>query len=434
MILAGGRIYPTDEQSHILETLEETICQTRMNETLDTETVIDAIDVLGRRVAAGEFDALIGSLDLGKAAEEMLASVKLLSRGYLEKKVVTELGTQFFVPAHNEAAFGLPGIEIRPVPLGTLFHIAAGNLDFLPAYTGVEGLLTGNVNILKLPQADSGVTILALQKLVEIQPKLSPFIYVFDTPSDDLVTMKRLAAMADGIVVWGGEAAVAAARSLAPVGAKLIEWGHRLSFAYLSGDWQRKTDDLTALAAHIVKTGQTLCSSCQVIYLDTEEMDEIRTFCNAFLPYLEAARRKYPINDIGAAAEMTLQRYSAELESYLTGKRQAEQNIYRGFQCSLTACEDSELALSDLFGRLAVKRLPYDSILPVLRRQKGCLQTAGLLCDEEDRARLTDRLIRSGVNRVTSVGHMSATFVGESHDGEYPLRRYVRMANVEEQI
>ena len=56
-------------------------------------------------------------------------------------------------------------------------------------------------------------------------------------------------------------------RKLAPPGCKLIEWGHRLSFAYLSG-WEGM--DLFPLADHIVRTGGLLCSSCQVIYLDTD--------------------------------------------------------------------------------------------------------------------------------------------------------------------
>ena len=99
--------------------------------------------------------------------------------------------------------------------------------------------------------------------------------------------------------------------------------------------------------------------------------------------------------------------------------------------CRLTACEDSELALSDMFGRVPVKRLPRERLMAVLRRKKGYLQTAGLLCDDSDRAELTERLIRCGVNRVTYAGNMSAVFAGESHDGEYPLRRYVRIANAE---
>ena len=105
--------------------------------------------------------------------------------------------------------------------------------------------------------------------------------------------------------------------------------------------------------------------------------------------------------------------------------------MFEGRLCSLTACEDSELTLSDLFGRVNVKRLPRERMTAVLRRRKGYLQTAGLICAPEDRDALTEQLIRCGVNRVTSAGHMSAGFSGESHDGEYALRRYVRMANVE---
>lgn len=39
------------------------------------------------------------------------------------------------------------------MPLGVLFHIAAGNAEALPAYSVAEGLLMGNVNLLKLPAA-----------------------------------------------------------------------------------------------------------------------------------------------------------------------------------------------------------------------------------------------------------------------------------------
>ena len=114
------------------------------------------------------------------------------------------------------------------MPLGTLLHIAAGNVDGLPAFSLAEGLLTGNINIVKLPQADDGLSLMIITTLIEIEPALSDFIYVFDTPSDDLPAMKRMADMADGIVVWGGDAAVSAVRQFAPAGAKLIEWGHKL--------------------------------------------------------------------------------------------------------------------------------------------------------------------------------------------------------------
>ena len=435
MILANGTIYPSSEQSALLDGLEESINATRMGEPLSVDTVIGAIDTLGRRMAAGEFDDLLrqfGVESLSSLGEQVRGSVKLLSREYLEYKVATELGRDFFLPRDTRPMLGLSGVKTVPLPLGTLFHISAGNVDFLPAYTVVEGLLTGNINLLKLPQADNGLTLLALRTLVEIEPRLADFIYVFDTPSDDIAAMKKMAELADGIVVWGGDAAIRAARSLAAPGAKLIEWGHRLSFAYLSGNWRGQPEELTALADHLIRTEQLLCSSCQTIYIDTDSMEEIYDFCRIFLPYLQETRDGRPITEIGAAAEMTLKDYNDELERILSGDSSVGENrAFRGRNCGLFAREDSELELSELYGRCLVKRLPRDRMMTVLRRQKGYLQTAGLLCDAEDDAILSERLLRCGVNRVTSLGNMSDNFAGESHDGEYSLRRYIRMANVE---
>ena len=42
-------------------------------------------------------------------------------------------------------------------------------------------------------------------------------------------------------------------------------------------------------------------------------------------------------------------------------------------------------------------------------------------------------LARAGVNRITAPGHMSDSFPCEAHDGESPLRRYVRVVDIERQ-
>lgn len=61
----------------------------------------------------------------------------------------------------------------------------------------------------------------------------------------------------------------------------------RLSFAYVSG--RPPEEEWYALARHILSTGGLLCSSCQVIYLDTDSLDDGRAFCHSFLPILERA-------------------------------------------------------------------------------------------------------------------------------------------------
>lgn len=419
MIFARGRILPDTELPALLERLEEEINATRADLTLEPETVISAIEGLTRRLDSGELNTLLSQF----ATPRMLAALEeirpSLSREALEYKLKTELGK--LAPAQND--------EITSViyPLGTLFHVTAGNVAGLPAFSAVEGLLTGNVNLIKLPRGDKGLTLAILSKLVEQEPKLSPFLYAFDIPSSDKKAMQTLANLADGLVVWGGDEAVRACRSMAPVGCKLMEWGHRLSFAYVAG-YEDKQAELSALAAHIVETGGRLCSSCQVIFLDTNDMGQAEEFCKEFLPLLEAAAT-LP-QPIGQAGQRTLYAYEAWLE-HIVDHPQRDVKFFRGKGCSMTLCRDGELELSPLNGNVLVKRLPRKDLLAALRREKGHLQTAGLLCAPADRPELAGLLCRAGVTRITRAGDMSRTFRGENHDGEYSLRRYIRIADVQ---
>jgi len=98
-------------------------------------------------------------------------------------------------------------------------------------------------------------------------------------------------------------------------------------------------------------------------------MSQIYQFCEQFLSYLETEAKHFPIKEINAVAEMTLKRYTADLESVITGNS-SQKHIFQGKFCSLTACQDSELELSCLYGNPLVKPLPRNQILSVLRRKK----------------------------------------------------------------
>lgn len=421
MILYDGKLYRTESQNELLGSLNKRICRTLAYRKLDREAVISAVDKLAGRLENGEFDHLIESFAPEKAEFYKTSAVSHMKRESTEERLRIEL---------PDSLFTLDTDKLRKcvMPLGTLFHIAAGNAEGLPALSVFEGLLTGNVNILKLPSADNGITIRILTELIRIEPSIAEYVYVFDTPSSDIAAMRKMAEMADGIVVWGGDAAVKAVRAIADPGTRLIEWGHRLSFAYISG-YTDKAAELKALAEHICTTGQVLCSSCQVIYIDTDSMDEIKSFCEEFLPILDDAAKRLLNTDISETAELSVKRYCEKLEA-AAGFRTENNDRFNGTRCSLTACRNSTLELSEMYANVLVKRLPEKYILPVLKRTRGVLQTAGLICTPDKRERLTDMLIRAGVNRVMNAGNMSESFIGEAHDGDYPLRRYVRTADI----
>ena len=426
MILANGKRWESSMQSEILAGLEAKLNATLAGPPLEAETVVGAIDELGKRVAAGEFDERIAALQIDGAEQYKELAVRLLRRDNLEFMLRTELGADFRPDYLTEPPAGLQPVRVLTRPLGVLLHIAAGNADGLPAFSVAEGLVTGNINILKLPQADNGLSLEIFQALLELEPRLADYIYVFDTPSSDVGAIQRMAELADGIVVWGGEAAVSAVRRFAHPGTKLIEWGHRLSFAYLSGAVPER--ELTALAEHLVVTRQLLCSSCQVIYLDTERMEDLRAFCDRFWPILQRAAEARRPRTLGAVAELTLRTYTDRLEAILDG---GTSKPWSSPLCSLIPKEDSALELSPMFANVLVKRLPRQKILPVLRKAKPYLQTAGLACPPAEREALTQLLAQAGLTRITRPGSMSEGVPGEAHDGSYPLQRYIRIVNVE---
>ena len=138
----------------------------------------------------------------------------MLRREVLEERLQLELG-DLRPGVWMERSFGRTLVQ----PLGVLFHVTPGNQPGIPLFSALEGLLTGNINLVKLPHGDRGLSLAALKLLTDREPRLAPWLYAFEVPSTDTSTLERLSALADGAVVWGGDGAVSALRKLAPPGA-----------------------------------------------------------------------------------------------------------------------------------------------------------------------------------------------------------------------
>ena len=428
MNLVNGKIYETDECEDILNGLESAVLNTLNGSFLNSEMIINACDRLVRELDETMYLAAMRELGIDEnLGKSYLSEAKQMFSGEaLRYRLKTELGENY----NKENSYTPPFIEKtlteKTVPLGVLLHVAAGNADGLPAFSVLEGLLTGNVNILKLPAAEGGISVRLLLELIKIEPSLAPYIYVFDYSSKDIVHINKLIQVADAVVVWGGIEAVSAFRSLIPPNIKLIEWGHKISFVYVTKQGMTK-ENLEGLAKNIIITGQLLCSSCQGIFIDSDDMKDINEFCENFLPVLErTVIENIKHIDIGIKSQTALQLYCAELETIYT-----ENQIYRGKNCSLTAVKNMILEPALPFGNAWVKPLPKAELLKNLRPYKNYLQTVGLLCGQDEKEQIADILFKTGVVRICSGERMSATYCGAPHDGEYPLRRYTKLVCLE---
>lgn len=428
MNLVKGKILDSKECDNILDHLEQNIFNTLSEERLDAETVINACNKVVSDLDEAYYIEAMTELGIDESLSKSYINDmrRFFSKDSLLHRIKTELGDTLgnpvtFNPPHKEFA-----VTREILPLGVLLHVAAGNADGLPAFSVLEGLLTGNINILKLPAEEGGISVRLLLELIKAEPLLADYIYVFDYSSKDIEHIEKLISVADAVVVWGGKEAVSALRQLIPPNIKLIEWGHKVSFAYVTKQGITQSG-LEGLAKNIAETGQLLCSSLQGIFIDTGDLNDIYEFCSRFLPILEYAIHQNPQKiGIGIKSQISLKLYAEELEGIYKNSR-----IFKGSNCSLIAYPDKIIDTSIQFGNAWVRPLPRTELIQALRPYKNYLQTVGLLCSQSELRVLSDMLFKTGVVRVCSGENMSSSYCGAPHDGEYPLRRYTKIANID---
>ena len=415
MILYKGEIYENKEQDKLIASLYEDMINTlSFDKHPSIDSVINACDRLYKRIMNHEFDEialpLLKALNIPYSALDHYASY--FSKEGLTKKVDIELGEL------KNGELSLDKDNLRRIePLGILFHIAAGNVDLLPAYSVIEGLLVGNINILKLPTGDNGLSVKLLQELIKEEPSLKDYIYVFDVPSTEIETIKKLSSLADATIVWGGDEAQKAARNFVDIHSSIIAWGHKLSFSYI--DMNVEDKELEKLCESICISNQLFCSSSQGIYVNTDNKEDLHALAKRLLPIFANVSKRVGTLPLTMKAKNSLLLYNEKLEG--------NKNIYSDSGVSIIVKEDNKLELSYLYQNIWIKALKEDNIIKVLKPNKNLLQTVSINNKLLNKQKIADALIKAGATRVVPLGENSRMISGESHDGEYPLRRYSRI-------
>lgn len=407
--------------------------------------VYDAVDAL---VLSGQAAALL----LGAPGSAVAAASAYLSGAQLAQRIERELGQGFLQwqpvavagsalqagSAFHEGGHGV--IEERLQALGVLLHVGAGNAVALSALSVLEGLLCGNINVLKVPSHEGGLSIMLLEALVAVEPRLEPFVYAFDVSSTDEAALKQLASACDAAVVWGSDAAIEGIRRLAPATLSLIEWGHRLSFAYIT-EKAAIEPSMAALAKEIHETNQLFCHSPQCLFVETTSRVFLMDCATALFEAMKAESSPFhnaaPI-DIHQQAEVTWVKAMVRMEAAL-GNQAILEDEHTDFAVlvDLSPLSMGEsinqrlptLKSSPLYKTIWLVPVQRTQLFEILRPHKGHLQTAGVACGPGEYSEITDCLFTAGVHRIKAMGEMGSTYLGEPHDGKQTLVHYTRRVN-----
>ncbi|MGW1288093.1 acyl-CoA reductase [Streptomyces sp. NPDC002586] len=402
---------------------------------LPTDVVLGACAAVSRDLAdpaSALYTRLAGQLPADEAPAVLAELATVLTREALERKLRRELGG--LRPERLTRPDARETVYEAWAPVGLLVHIAPGNAAAVAPLSVVEGLLAGNLNVLKTSSSDSSLALDVLAALGAADPSglIAERVIALRFSSTRREWLQALCGPADAIAVWGGEDAVRAAGELAQPGCRVVEWGHRISFAYLTRQAASEDGVLDALAEDVCRYEQQACSSPQVVYLDTEDADateELFALAGRFAERLAKVSDGHQAPSPGPAeqAEITTVQQLARLEQHLGLTR-----VFAAEDGSWRVLADTRPALdaSPLHRSVWVKPLPRHAITATLRPMRRYLQTAAIGGDRAEVAELSRAMFAAGVTRVTPVGSMLDSYEGEPHDGVYALQRYSRRVSV----
>ncbi len=425
IIFKGKRIEV--EKQNCLKGVSESIAETLSEKTPDIRQVIASLDKLGKYIVDNEQFLLSELMELGFSKKEALEikkeSIAVLSSEELFKKIKREL---------KELPFEINRLSTREdefegyLPVGVLGHVTSSNDAMLPFFSSVEGIITGNINVIKTASGAHKVAMTLVEKLCEIDETLCPYFYVFPLSSKDEELLSSMFSLCNVIAVWGSDAATTGVRKLAPKGVKIVEWGNRISFAYFTKAGYTK-EMLKGLAEDVCVNDQQACSAPQLVYFETDSKEELIDFAENLMAVLQEVSDTYPLHPMSQAeqAELTTQTQLCYLDELM-----GEAKLINGDGCRIFVKFDNELCASPLFRTLIVKPVKRKDVISVLRPFRSYLQSVGLACSGEEIATLTKLLYAGGVNRITEPGLMMGGYTGEPHDGIYALSQYVKRVSL----
>lgn len=209
---------------------------------------------------------------------------------------------------------------------GIAFHIAPSNIPVNYMYSLVAGLLTGNINIVRVPSKDFQQvkiinTILneVLMEYQEIQPYICLIRYEREKQINDL-----LSSIADTRIIWGGDETIRRLRQspLQPR-AREIAFADRFSFSIINSDVYLDKEDKLRVAENFYNdtylTDQNACTSPRLIVWTGNKKEQAKKLFWDTLH--ELVRKKYNfqpimgINKLTSAYLMAVQEDGVKIET-----------------------------------------------------------------------------------------------------------------------
>jgi Acyl-CoA reductase (LuxC) len=310
-----------------------------------------------------------------------------------------------------DQGFVRDGIHVRARAPKIIYHICAGNLA-VSAWTSLaQGLVLGSHNIVKLPGDREDST--ARREILD-------FIRGLPAPLRKLVETHRtlnskMLQLADAVIAFGSDAAMASFRAQVRWDQKFIAHGHALSLLWLAEPNRLTATQARACAIDVLTYDQLGCLSPQAIYVPPgTDFDLLgRKLAQALEAHWRQLPKK-PARLLGTAARITEARDLAHAlghQVWLPPKK------HLGW--TLIHDPDPTFQPSPLHGIIILREASELQIRKALASVAGRISTVGIV--GQISSRLENVFLSLGVSRFCAAGRMQFPPLTWHHDGRSPL-------------
>jgi hypothetical protein len=401
--------------------------------------IIDVMEALGNRLTrdpdgllaeALEFSVLTSPLPRDVLERSYASLGRIFNRRSMEFQVEQELGGADVVDGWREIKDAPSGRKQRTRAFPPrLIHVIAGNAPGVAALSVLRGALTKGVHLLKLPSNDlfSATAILrALSAVAPRHPVARSFSAAYWRGGDPKVEgLLFRPQFFDKLVAWGGESTIRSAKQYIGPGFELVAFDPKTSIsligreAFESDELLEEVADCAAADATIMN--QQACASSRVQFVEGS-VEQVDRYCALLQARLGVERHTTSAcgNPLGG-----------EIRDEIEGLRDMEPHyrVWGGYEGRGLVVRSEEPVDFHPDGRV-VNVVPVASLEQAVQRANVATQTVGVF-PASRKAALRNGLAAAGVQRVVALGQAVMFETGLSHDGFYPLQRFVRWVNDE---
>lgn len=345
----------------------------------------------------------------------------------LEALVVHDLGhaqrLDEMVASAAEQKAGRASMAIAPELIA---HIAAGSIPN-PTFTSVAlGFLTRSAQFVKCATGASFLPRMFAHSIYDADPKLGACLEIAEWPGGNAELEGVLFAEADCVTVTGCNETIAALRARVPSKAKMISYGHRVSFGYITAEALSgfNTKRIIAQAAQdVIAWDQLGCLSPHVLYVEHGGGLSAEQFAEELAAELARRELTEPRGRLAPEDAATI----ASKRSFY--KVRAANSPDTRLWCSEDSTAwtvvyeaDPRFQLSSLHRFIYVKAVTdLADLLQGAENVRGKVSTVGLAATEDRAPQIATQLARWGVTRVCPLGQMQTPPLTWRHDGRPSL-------------